>query len=95
VTFVVLLAIVALGRGAMGYGDAKVAYICGAVVGASNILLLVLWTFAVGGVFAGLALTIGKKARKDAVPFTPFLFIGVVLALNLGQYGVYRLSGGW
>ena len=93
--FLVVLGVVVLGRGSMGYGDAKVAYICGAVVGASNVLLLVLLTFGIGGIFAAFALTVGGRKRKDAVAFTPFLLVGVILALTLGTHGVYDLTGGW
>ena len=91
--FAVVLVIVLAGRGKMGYGDAKVAYICGAVVGVTNVALLVVATFAVGGTFAALALTVGRRGRKDAVAFTPFLFLGVIAALALGGHGVYRLPG--
>jgi prepilin signal peptidase PulO-like enzyme (type II secretory pathway) len=94
VAFAAVLVVVLAGRGAMGYGDAKVACICGAVVGLANVLVFFVATFAAGGAFAALAMTVGRRGRKDSVAFTPFLFVGVVAALLLGGEGVYALRGG-
>lgn len=80
-SFSVLLLCVGLGRGSMGYGDAKVGFICGMLVGPSGLLPMLLATFFVGGCFAAIALTTGLKARRDVVAFTPFLLVGVMLTL--------------
>lgn len=92
--FGLLLVAVLASRGAMGYGDAKVAYVCGAVLGASNVLLFVLATFAVGSAFAGAMLALRIRGRKDVVAFTPFMFVGVSIALVWGGGSVYLPAGG-
>jgi leader peptidase (prepilin peptidase)/N-methyltransferase len=77
----VLTILVIIGRGAMGFGDAKVGFICGAVVGPSGLLPMFLATFATGGVLAAILLAARVRGRKDSVAFTPFLLAGVLVAL--------------
>jgi leader peptidase (prepilin peptidase)/N-methyltransferase len=71
-------------RGSLGMGDAKLGFLLGLALGSKTL----------GGVliaFAGLlvaALYIlasrGVSARKDAIPFGPFLALGGILAFFLG-----------
>ncbi len=89
-----LLVAVLASRGAMGYGDAKVAYVCGAVVGLSNVLPLILATFALGSVFAGAMLLFRIRSRKDVVAFTPLLFAGVIVVLLWSGGTVYASGSG-
>lgn len=89
-----LLVAVLASRGAMGYGDAKVAYVCGAVVGLSNVLPLILATFALGSLFAGAMLLFRIRGRKDVVAFTPMLFAGVIAVLLWADANVYTAGGG-
>lgn len=81
--FAVFLLIAVLGRGAMGFGDAKVAAIAGAVVGLAGVVPMLLATHLAGGLVAALALGLGLRGRKDVVAFTPFLLLGAVVALWL------------
>lgn len=92
--FGLLLVAVLASRGAMGYGDAKVAYVCGAILGASNVLLFVLATFAVGSAFAGAMLALRIRGRKDVVAFTPFMLVGMSIVLVWGGASVYIPDGG-
>lgn len=82
-SFGTLLLCVILGRGSMGYGDAKVGFICGTLVGPAGILPMLFITFFAGGCLAAVAMTTGRRARRDVVAFTPFLLIGVLLTLWL------------
>jgi leader peptidase (prepilin peptidase)/N-methyltransferase len=68
----------------MGMGDAKLALLLGAVLGASVIPALAV-AFVVGAVI-GIALLArhGAAGRKLAVPFGPFLSIGGVVGLFWG-----------
>jgi leader peptidase (prepilin peptidase)/N-methyltransferase len=88
--FGVFLVIALLGRGAMGYGDVKVAALAGALVGIKGLLLLLLVTHLVGVLFAAAALGFRLRSRGDEVAFTPFLLLGVVacawIAPTLGPY---------
>jgi leader peptidase (prepilin peptidase)/N-methyltransferase len=68
-------------RGGIGMGDAKLGFLLGAGLG---------WHVVSGLVIASLAIFVaavvvlargGARARKDALPFGPFLALGAVLAL--------------
>jgi prepilin signal peptidase PulO-like enzyme (type II secretory pathway) len=70
-------------RGGIGMGDAKLGFLLGAGLG---------WSVLAGLVYASLALFVaavvvlvrnGAGARKDTLPFGPFLALGAVLALFL------------
>jgi prepilin signal peptidase PulO-like enzyme (type II secretory pathway) len=68
----------------MGDGDANLALLMGAVLGASIVPALFV-AFALGSVL-GVALLarFGSRARKMAVPFGPFLATGALVALWFG-----------
>lgn len=87
--FMALVGAAALSRGAMGYGDAKVGYVAGAIVGLGGALPMLIATFVAGGFFAAVALTLGLRGRKDAVAFTPFILIGALAALLFVEASVY------
>lgn len=88
--FGVFLLIALIGRGAMGYGDVKVAALAGALVGIKGLLLLLLVTHLAGALFAAVALGFRLRSRGEEVAFTPFLLLGVVacawIAPVLGPY---------
>jgi len=84
-SFLVLLAVALAGRGAMGMGDVKAGTMCGAVVGLNSVPLMLLSGFFAGGIFAAAALAARLRNRKDVVAFTPFLVLGAMIALALGN----------
>ena len=72
-SFGAMFIIALVGRGAMGYGDVKVATMCGIAVGLRGVLPMLLVTFLAGGVLAGVLLALRLRNRKDVVAFTPFM----------------------
>ena len=78
-----LLIIVASGGG-MGGGDMKLAAMLGAFLGWRPLLLAILAAVLAGGILAIGLLALGRKGRKDAVPFGPFLAMGGLIALFWG-----------
>jgi leader peptidase (prepilin peptidase) / N-methyltransferase len=79
-----LLAALAYPRG-MGMGDVKLAALMGLFLGSAvgAALLVGIGSGAVVGV--GLMLRYGPEARKQAIPFGPFLALGGVVALLAGD----------
>lgn len=70
--------------GGMGDGDADLALLMGAVLGASVVPALFV-AFAVGALVGVAYLArFGSRARKMAVPFGPFLATGALVALWFG-----------
>jgi prepilin signal peptidase PulO-like enzyme (type II secretory pathway) len=82
-SFFVLLAVSLGTRGGVGMGDAKLAFLLGAGLGwaiAGAALVATLATFVVS---VGVIAKHGLKARKQTIPFGPFLALGALVALFL------------
>lgn len=81
----------------MGIGDVKLIAMIGAFVGWQAVLVVIILS-AFCGAASGLTLILlGRKGRRDPVPFGPFLAIGSVTAMLWGEallawYGRLTLS---
>lgn len=78
--FVVIL----VSGGGMGGGDMKLAAMLGAFMGWRLGLFAMLTGVVLGGVIAVALLVTGRRGRKDAIPFGPFLALGGAVALLFG-----------
>lgn len=87
----ILLVIVLVSKGGMGWGDVKLSTVIGLFLGWQSTLVALYISFISGGVVSLLLLFTGKKGRKDPVPFGPFLGGSAALALLFGQ----RLFSFW
>ena len=67
--------------GGMGMGDMKLGAMLGAFLGWRLGLFALFVAVMAGGVVAAGLLLAGRKGRKDAVPFGPFLALGGATAL--------------
>ena len=67
--------------GGMGMGDMKLGAMLGAFLGWRLGLFALFVAVMAGGVVAAGLLLAGRKGRKDAVPFGPFLALGGAAAL--------------
>lgn len=75
-------------RGGMGSGDVRLAPLLGAYLGWLNPGLVpvgLFFGFVLGAVIGVVLLASGKAGRKTALPFGPFLALGTVLAVFVGQ----------
>ena len=82
-SFFVVLAVCLGTRGGVGMGDAKLAFLLGAGLGwavAGAALVATLATFVVS---VGILVRHGLQARKETIPFGPFLVLGALVALFL------------
>jgi leader peptidase (prepilin peptidase)/N-methyltransferase len=79
-------------RGGMGLGDVKMALLMGAVLG--TLVIEALFLAFVFGAVIGIALIVTKrKTRKDKIPFGPYLALGSVVALLVGEWMLDRYLG--
>lgn len=70
-----------LGRGALGFGDVKLAGVIGLMTGFPDVLAALAIGALLGGVVA-LALLVTRRAtRKTKIPYAPYLAAGAVIAL--------------
>ncbi len=77
---------------AMGFGDVKLAPVLGLSLGwfGWDIAAVgVICAWVLGGMFAGLAILIGRASRSSAIAFGPFLVAGFWTALALGPWMVH------
>jgi len=83
--FFLALYLVTKGKG-MGFGDVKLAFLIGIVLGFPKILAALYLAFLTGAI-CGIILIIWrkKKLKGGTIPFGPFLIIGAVLSLFFGE----------
>ncbi|MCR4944215.1 MAG: A24 family peptidase, partial [Clostridium sp.] len=85
ISYLALLFIAKVTR-AMGKGDVDIASVCGLFLGSKFIILTMFIAIILGGI-AGVFLIFFKgKDRKDKLPFVPFIAIGTVLSIFVGDY---------
>ena len=88
-TFMALVYV--LSKGGMGDGDVRLSPLLGAYLGWLNpgFVAIGLFTGFLFGAIVGVAMMAGGKAgRKTAVPFGPFLAVGTIAAIWVGQPGI-------
>ena len=79
-------AIWALSKGKwMGFGDVKLAFLMGLLLGWPNILVGLFFSFLIGAIIGLGLVAFGKKKLKSMVPFGPFLVLGAFIALFFSQ----------
>jgi len=69
----------------MGGGDMKLGAMLGAFLGWKLGLLALLLGVLTGGIVALCLLMLGRKGRKEAIPFGPFLALGGAITLLWGE----------
>jgi leader peptidase (prepilin peptidase) / N-methyltransferase len=88
IALVTMWLIYTLSRGGMGDGDVRLAPLLGMYLGWLNpgIVLPGLFFGFIAGALVGVAMMAGDRAgRHTAVPFGPFLALGTIVAIFLGQ----------
>ena len=97
--FGVILMIITVSRGGMGFGDAMLMLGIGAFFGWKMTILVLYLGFLSGGAVVIPLLLMKKVSRKDAVPMGPFLVMGALLTIFFGaaclSYFGYALPWPW
>jgi leader peptidase (prepilin peptidase)/N-methyltransferase len=87
--------VVIVSRGGMGGGDVKLGAMIGAFCGWRLALLATFTALVTGGAAAAVLLLAGRKARKDTIPFGPFLAVGALMAYVWGDAVIGWYRGFW
>jgi len=72
------------GRG-MGLGDLKLALPIALLLSWPDTILAIAFAFIIGAIFGLILIWNNKKTFKEAVPFGPFLALGVYVVIFYGQ----------
>ena len=83
-----LLLVHLVSPGGMGFGDVRLSFVLGLMLGwlsFSHVVVGVFLGFLLGAVVGLGLVVVGGRSRKDAVPFGPFLAVGAVVAVLVGR----------
>ena len=72
-------------KGGMGGGDIKLIAMIGAFLGLQGGLFTIFASALLGSVVGLMLMLLGKRGRKDRVPFGPFLSFGAILFMLCGD----------
>ncbi|HZU14515.1 MAG TPA: A24 family peptidase [Chloroflexota bacterium] len=78
--FALFTALTVIGRGRLGFGDAKLAAVIGAMRGFPGVLGALYVGVLLGGVAALVYLVVLRRGRKDYFAYAPYLAAGAVIA---------------
>jgi leader peptidase (prepilin peptidase) / N-methyltransferase len=85
--FFYLIALVS--KGGMGGGDIKLIAMIGAFLGWQGALFTIFSGALLGSLVGVMLMVLGRKGRKDKVPFGPFLSSGAIIFLLCGDGLIY------
>jgi leader peptidase (prepilin peptidase) / N-methyltransferase len=74
-----------ISKGGMGGGDIKLIAMIGAFLGLPGVLFTIFASALFGSMVGLMLILLGKKGRKDRVPFGPFLSCGAILFMLSGN----------
>ncbi len=90
--FFLALFLITKGKG-MGFGDVKLAFLIGIILGFPKIIVAFYLAFLTGALVGSILIIWGKKKLKGGtIPFGPFLIIGAVLSLFFGEKIIHLVS---
>lgn len=72
-------------KGGMGLGDAEIGLICGLFLGLKLTTVMLFLSFIIGSLIGLLLILMGKKTRKDYIPFGPFIVIAAIITVFVGE----------
>jgi leader peptidase (prepilin peptidase)/N-methyltransferase len=70
---------------AMGFGDVKLSFTIGFLLGIKSGFMALYLAFVTGGIVGSILLLVGKKKLKSKIAFGPFLVIGILIMLFFGE----------
>ena len=82
--FILLLFVASKGKW-IGFGDVKLAFLLGFILGFPETATGFFSAFLIGGFWGIIQLAIGKKELRDKVPLAPFLILGFIIAIFWGE----------
>lgn len=82
--FIFLLWFFSKGK-AMGFGDVKLAFLIGLLMGFPNVIVGLFLSFLLGAIIGLALIGLKKKGMRSEIPFGPFLILGTFIAIFYGE----------
>lgn len=82
--FFLLIFLISKGKW-IGFGDVKLVFFMGILIGFPNILAALFSAFLIGAIIGIGLILFGKKGLKSEIPFGPFLVTGTIIAMFFGH----------
>lgn len=73
-----------LAKGSMGAGDVKLTLVMGLYLTGEYVVAVILYGCIASALYSVVQLLRKKISRKDAIPFVPFLYIGLIIRYFIG-----------
>jgi leader peptidase (prepilin peptidase)/N-methyltransferase len=80
-----IIALIILTTHGMGWGDFEICLLCGLYLGLASSIVMLFLSFVIGGAVGAFLIVSGRKGRKDYIPFGPFIALGAVIAVFIGN----------
>ncbi|OAA86982.1 prepilin peptidase [Clostridium ljungdahlii] len=80
-----LVLIILITKGGMGWGDAEICLVCGLFLGLKFTFVMLFLSFIIGAIVGLILILSGKKSRKDYIPFGPFIVLASIITVFCGQ----------
>ena len=85
ITLIILLSKLILGSEGMGWGDAEICGLCGLFLGLKLTIVMMFFSFIIGGVIGVYLLWFKKKSGRSEMPFGPSIIISALLIMIWGD----------
>ena len=72
------------GRG-MGSGDIEICALAGLYLGLNSSIIMLFFSFVIGGIVGIILMITREKSGKDAIPFGPYIALGALVAVFFGE----------
>lgn len=81
----IIAAIILITKGGMGWGDFEICLMSGLFLGFKLTIVMLFFSFVLGGVIGIILMILKVKSRKDYIPFGPFISIASLLTVLCGE----------
>ena len=85
ITFIILMSKLILGQEGMGWGDVEICGLCGLFLGFKLTLMMMFFSFIIGGVVGVYLLWFKKKNGRSEMPFGPSIIMAAFLTIIWGD----------
>lgn len=80
-----LALIILITKGGMGWGDAEICLMSGLFLGFKLTILMLFLSFIIGSIAGIVLILLGKKSKKDYIPFGPYIALSAILCVLSGE----------